>query len=192
MIKFKVDEKEYEMCSQWDEMTLSQFIDVIKINDKHSAGYIGDNEFILNTIEVLSHQPESSLIDIDMATIEKITPHLEKLQTNQIKPRKLDHINIDGVDYVFKKDMNQITMGEKISIEILTKKAETPYDTYFDVLSILLRPGTQEVDTETKKKVWKQEKFSTENLQSRKELFQKELKAVDALYLINFFLAGKK
>ena len=73
-------------------------------------------------------------------------------------------------------------MIQKIGFEKLTELIQTEW--------IALKSKSFEVDTETGKEKWVQEKFSTANLEFRKELFMKQ-PVFNLMGPVTFFLNGK-
>jgi len=87
-------------------------------------------------------------------------------------------------------DLNRMTTGEYISIKTLMGSEKTVLNGLPKLLAIILRPSEEFVDPETGEKKFKIEKFSVDNLTWRAEKF-KELKVVDVLHWISFFLTGR-
>lgn len=190
MTKFTVEGIEYQMVDKAEELLVSQFFQIEELIAQISE--LTNSQIIMSMIEVLSSQPKGSLNEIDVDTSSKLGEIVGLIDYKNIVATNKEYITIEGTDYVFKKNMDKLTMGEQISIELLQKRSLSVIDSNLNALAILLRPGKSAIDKETKKEIWIQDKFDTDNLPYRVELFRKHLKAVDALGVLRFFLSGNK
>jgi len=187
MKEFKIREKEYQMPTHWDDVTLDVYVRMAELEEKKEAFGIPEL-YLLKVLESLCSAEDGELDELTLDTVNELVSLIGYIQE---EPNwvNTNHLVIDGVDYVFPNDLNKLTMGEYISIKTLQENNTTagiiPY-----ILAIILRPGTKEVDTETGKEKWVQEKFSTANLEFRKELFMKQ-PVFNLMGPVTFFLNGK-
>jgi hypothetical protein len=185
---FTIGEKEYQMPTNWDEVTLNVYVKLAELEEKKETFGIPEL-YLLKVLECLCNVEEDG--DLDELTLDLVNDLVSSIGYIQEEPSwtNTNHLVIEGQDYVFPNDLNRLTMGEYISIKTLQEGTTTagiiPY-----ILAIILRPGTKEVDAETGKEKWVQEKFSTANLEWRKELFMKQ-PVFNLMGPVTFFLNGK-
>lgn len=97
-------------------------------------------------------------------------------------------------------DKNKLTM-EEFSSELdnldmddwnrfLVSKLKSEIDINFTILVIMIQPGYSKFDEERKEEVWIQKEFSNQNLEVRKNILKKSLKALDGIKPLSFFLSG--
>jgi hypothetical protein len=186
MKQFKIREREYEMPTDWSEVTLNIYVKLSELEERKSAFGIPEL-YLLKILEVLCNVEEGDLDELPLTTVNEL---VELVSFVQQEPtwNNVQHLEIEGVDYVFPDDLNNLTMGEYISIKTLQENNTTagiiPY-----ILAIILRPGSKIVDAETGKEKWIQEKFNTANLEWRKELLMKQ-PVFNLLGPVSFFLSG--
>lgn len=176
-----------------DELTLRQFIDYSIASEKVKSNDDSiDN--LLNTYKLIEVLTGASEEEVDELLIEEVKDLSDKLtiilnQTNfNIKPDK--HIVIDDVDYV-SIEMNELTNGEYISLNILKERYTNSSDLIPRLLAILVRPGIKTFDTEKNEDVWSVEKFNRRdinNLELRAQKFLEKGRAKDLIPVVNFFL----
>lgn len=182
MYKFEVNGKEFSMPTSWDEISLERYIELAKL-EKTREGYKIPELYLLKLFEALMGVGEGELDELDIETMTDLSSKLAFVSEVPQWPNTR-HINIEGVDYVFTPDLNKITMGEYISIKTLQDNTdEVEFIPY--LLSIILRPG-KEVNG-----VWVQDKFDTDGIDTRRELFMKQ-PVFSLIGPVNFFLSGKK
>ncbi|CAB4154142.1 hypothetical protein UFOVP630_26 [uncultured Caudovirales phage] len=188
MKEFKIRERDYQMPTNWDEVTLNVYVRLAELEEKKETFGIPEL-YLLRVLECLCNVEEEG--DLDELTLDLVNDLVGSIGYIQQEPTwtNTNHLVIEGQDYVFPNDLNALTMGEYISIKTLQEGTTTagiiPY-----ILAIILRPGTKEVDAETGKERWVQEKFSTGNLEWRKELFMKQ-PVFNLMGPVTFFLNGK-
>jgi hypothetical protein len=188
MKRFTIREKEYEMPTDWNEVTLNVYVRLAELEEKKETFGIPEL-YLLRVLECLCNVEEEG--DLDELTLDLVNDLVGSIGYIQQEPTwtNTNHLVIEEQDYVFPNDLNALTMGEYISIKTLQEGTSTsgiiPY-----ILAIILRPGTKEIDAETGKEKWVQEKFSTGNLEWRKELFMKQ-PVFNLIGPVTFFLNGK-
>jgi hypothetical protein len=185
---FKLNEKEYNMPTCWDDMTLGVYVKLAKLDETKEAFGIPEL-YLLKVIEALCSAEEG---DLDELTLDMVTELSNEVGFIQEEPKwntTSRHIVINDIDYVFPADLNKLTMGEYISIKMLQEQQTSQADLIPHLLSVILRPGKKVVDEETKKETWIQDKFSTNNLEHRKELFLTQ-PVFNLMGPVSFFLNG--
>ena len=117
MKTFLIGEKEIRVPTNWEEITLRKYFTIAKLEQSKSS-FAFEELYMMKMIEVLCDSSEEEMDDM---TLEQVTEISESLQfmSNMDDWKIYTNINIGGVDYVFPKDMNKLTMGEYISIKTL-------------------------------------------------------------------------
>jgi len=186
MKTFKVGDNEYKVPNSWEDMTLENYIDFFNFQDSNKDREI-DDLYMIEVFEILSKCDE--VLDIPINELKDLLGELLFLSdTPKLNENKT--ILIDGKLYGC-ADLNKMTTGEYISIKTLMGSEKTVLNGLPKLLSIIIRPAEEVIDSETGEKKLKIEKFSVDNLTWRAEKF-KELKVVDVLHWISFFLTGRE
>lgn len=185
MKTFKVGDNEYKVPNSWEDMTLGNYIDFFNFQDSKKDKEV-DDLYMIEVFEILSKCDE--VLDVPINELRDLLSELSFL-SELPKLNENKTIQIDGNLYGC-IDLNKMTTGEYISIKTLMGSEKTVLNGLPKLLAIILRPAEEFVDPETSEKKLKVEKFSVDNLTWRAEKF-KELKVVDVLHWISFFLTGK-
>jgi hypothetical protein len=183
MIKFKLNEKEYNLPECYDEVKLSTYIKVAQLESKRNM-YDFEELYLINLLEVMCDAEPNELNDLSLEELQTMTTKLVFLKDDKFDPEK--HIEIDGKDYAFIKSMSKMSLGEYVSIKTLCNGKDT-YEALPYILAIILRPATREVSIETEEVSWRLNKFDAENIEYRVRLFQ-DLPISKVLGAVNFFL----
>ena len=186
MKTFKVGDNEYKVPNSWEDMTLENYIDFFNFQDSNKDREI-DDLYMIEVFEILSKCDE--VLDIPINELKDLLSELTFLsEIPKLNENKT--ILIDGNLYGC-IDLNRMTTGEYISIKTLMGSEKTVLNGLPKLLAIILRPAEEFVDPETGEKKLKVEKFYVDNLTWRAERF-KELKVVDVLHWVSFFLTGRE
>ena len=189
MKEFKLNDKEYQMPTAWEDMNLKKYVELAKLEEaKESFGM--PELYLLKIIEALCDAEQGDLDDLTLDMVGELSQEVGFLQQEPVWGNSR-HIEIEGMDYVFPEDLNKLTMGEYISIKTLQEQQTSQADLIPWLLAIILRPGKKEYNEETKKEKWIQDKFNTANLEYRKELFMKQ-PVFNLMGPVSFFLSGNE
>ena len=188
MKTFSINKKEFNLATDWSELTLRQYLSLVKTKEKEST-YPIPTLFMIAVFEILCGAQSGELDDMELETLGVLTKELEFINKTP-KFSKLESINIDGVDYIFPSDLSKTKLNEVITIQSIRQKIEgvdfIPY-----LLAVLLRPGKKVYDNELQKDVWVQDRFDGKNYEYRVNLFLDKCKGVDVMSIADFFLTGK-
>jgi hypothetical protein len=187
MKDFKLNDKDYQMPTAWNDMNLKKYVELAKLEEAKDSFGIPEL-YLLKVIEVLCGAEGGDLDDLTLDMVNELANEVGFLQTEP-KWNNTRHIDIEGQDYVFPEDLNKLTMGEYISIKTLQEQQTSQADLIPWLLAIILRPGKKVYNEEMKKEVWVQDKFNTANLEFRKELFMSQ-PVFDLMGPVTFFLNG--
>jgi hypothetical protein len=187
MKEFKLNDKNYQMPTAWEDMDLKRYVELAKLEEMKDNFGIPEL-YLLKVIEALCGAEGGDLDDLTLDMVTELSNEVSFLQ-EQPNWGNSRHIEIEGQDYVFPEDLNKLTMGEYISIKTLQEQQTTQADLIPWLLAIILRPGKKEYDEEMKKEKWIQDKFNTANLEWRKELFMRQ-PVFNLMGPVTFFLNG--
>ena len=132
-VRIKKDDKikSYQVIKSWSKVTLEKWLKLIE----YSEG--GKSLEALNTISELSNIPKklvNSLSIKDVAVIMSEISKLQKQQNTQLK--KI--IKIEGVEYGFHPELDDITLGEYADLETFIKLGLENH--LPEIMAILFRP----------------------------------------------------
>lgn len=162
--------------SSWDEVSIGEFIELSKLDIK---SFENDVEYYIHMLRIFGNDNLQDIFEyVKVSDIEKINNSLTFLQQPPTKDGNMK-VELNGKTFKMIENMNEITIGEYVSIETLIEKYEANNITAIPIiLSVLLRPVGEEFDS---------------NLcESRIELFKDELSIQEVVSMSDFFLNGAK
>jgi hypothetical protein len=163
MIKFKIDEKEYNVP---DVISIGNYIKIFKIKDLFSDEY-----FAAKLISIVTDAPVEDLLQSDYQEVTYIASYIMSLVPTG-KPKFEDRFEIDGVKYGFFPKWEELTFAEFVDMDtISTKKHDELLDLLHILASIMYRP----IIEETSEHDFKIEKYDINSMKERAELFKKKL-----------------
>ncbi len=186
MVELTIKEKQYQLASEWTDVTYGQYIDVLTTYENKWP----DLDMTVKLIACLSDNPieleESLFNDLDINDLNALAKDIKWINTDfikiaeAIKPNK--EITIDDKKYVIKGDYHSLKLGEMTFVEESLKNPNLhPQEIG---LSVLLRP-LDENGNEAKFNI----DFANEVLTTLKY----KINMVDAYNYCSFFLrSGKK
>jgi hypothetical protein len=187
MKKFELNKKEFEMPTDWKDLSLRHYVNLATLEENKTQYLLGEL-YLLKVIEVMCNAEPGELDDL---TIDMVTELSKEVGFLQQEPQwtNTKHIKIGDVDYAFPLDLNKLTMGEYISIKTLQENSASQAGAIPLILAVVLRPAKLVKDEESGKESWVQDKFDANNIEYRKDLFLKQ-PVFDLMGPITFFLSG--
>jgi len=182
-------ELELNVMDNWNEIPLKTYFKMIDLTSEQNK--MDEIDFTIEMISIISDIDKQKLMDIPISELNKIEPIIRGLNPENMNKDIPTHIDIEGINYVPKKNMSNITNNEIIWIKNLEKSSKTYSDNILSKLIILLRPGYSKTN-EIGEIKWIQLPYDNDDYEKRKNIFLNYLKTNDAIPLINFFLTGKK
>lgn len=166
---------EYNFPSTWEDLTVKQYSNIVKIMKDDATHNISKT---ISVIAQLTGVARDILLDINLTEFNEIAKRLEFLDTPLPKVEPKETINCNGVEYYIKRNLEALTVGETISLEMLIEKSEGNLLTVLpEMLCLLL-------------KLEPNEPFKVEHMNRAKEFAN--LKFIDVNEVFNFFLSGEK
>lgn len=187
MKKINLNDKEFQMPTDWNELTLQHYVRLTKLEEQKAEFLFGEL-YLLKLIEVLCSAESGELDDLTIDMVSELSDSVGFLQ-KQPEWKNTRHIKIGDVDYVFPNDLNKLTMGEIISIKTLQESSPSQAEAIPYIIAVILRPGRLVKDEESGKESWVQDKFDANNIEYRKELFLQQ-PVFDLMGPVSFFLNG--
>jgi len=192
-IKLVNEEIDYQLdlnvYDGWNELNLESYFKIISlIQDKDN---LEETLFFVEMISILSNVEKEKLFDIPVSQLTQFADIISKLSPDTLPHTIPDTIVIDGITYVPKKNMSNLTTNEMIWIKNKQKESKTSIDTMIGILVILLRPGYEKTNEAGVTK-WIQTPYDNDDFETRKNIFLHKLSANDGIPLVNFFLIGNE
>jgi hypothetical protein len=169
MIKFKIDEKEYNLPQF---ISIDHYTKIYKVKDLFSDDY-----FAARLINIVSDAPVEDLLESDFQEVNYMSTYvMELLPLN--KPEFKDRFELDGVKYGFFPNWKDLSFAEFIDMDtISTKKTDELLDMLHILAAIMYRPIVEEKSEHD----FKIEKYNVQTMTERAELFKKKL---DVKYIL--------
>ena len=186
-IKKEGKTKEFKLISSWSDVTLERWL---KLIDFQSGSKTKEAE---ETIAAMSDIPKQLINQLSLKDVAVIMGKIAELQAGQDSSLK-KIIEIDGVEYGFHPNLDDITLGEYADIETFIKNGVEEH--LPEVMAILYRPIVEkenEVYTieayggDLTIRAEKMKKMSAEQVQSVLQFFfvlGKKLSEILPLYLM--------
>lgn len=168
--------KEITIPTSWADVTLDEFIKLSALDIKN---YSDSVNYYIDILEVFGNTDLDTIID--MIKVSDINDIINQMSFMNEPPRQLDikEVSIKGVKFKLTSNMNDLTVGEYVSIESLIEQGElNSFSSIPVILSVLLRP--------------EEEVFDSNKINSRIELFKKYLSIEDVLGMSVFFSTGER
>lgn len=185
----KVKEELVECKDSWSDLSLLDYSKLVSLYSEYSN--LIEEQFLVKAITILTNLKEEYLYEL---FDEDLIPFLDVIalfKLDEFKPEECREFNFNGKLYSW-KNMSKLNVGEQISIKILQKGSKTEYDSWLNLLSIMIRPATVSSD-EFDKNQYVVDKLDVdmEILEGRKT-FIKDIKAINAMFIIQSFMSGRE
>ena len=166
--------KEILIPTSWEDVTLGEYIELSKLD---ISSYKSPVEYYIHMLRIFGNDDIESIFEyIKAVDLNSIVGQMDFMKN---QPRQLANktLLIDGVNYHLTKNLNEITVGEYVSIEqmIETDKLDS-VSAIPVILSVILRP--------------KDEEFDSNLCAERIDLFKTKLSIEDVLGMSVFFSIG--
>ncbi len=175
MIKIQIDEKEFLLPSNWNEVSLDC---LMKLNNIKEKTFTSDVEQSVAVIESISDMTEDVILDLPVNDLKTISDLFNWVAILPNDVTTQDFIMIDDVKYI-PVNIQSISSGEFISLEVF-QKGDVNNSLHL-IAAILIRP---EVDGKIEKL---KDMF---DIQKRAELFKEKLMVGDYWPLVQSFFYG--
>jgi hypothetical protein len=192
-MRFKFEEAEYNMTTNWSDMTMRQFIDLNKIQEKQKVLAMSDDILTQQLVEVLAKVDIGAFDEMSYGQLCELAPPLVELMNslnslNAVNITPPLYFEVGGINYSYKQNAFDYNVGEVSDIKTMITNKKNDWDYLADIASVMIRPATKEV-TEGGTEYWKLIKRNPLDFESNKRVIL-SMKLVDVIPVINFFLNG--
>lgn len=162
-----------EVPTEWSDVTLGEFLTLSKLD---LDSFTDPIDYYVKVLRVFGNDVTNIAEYIKMSDANNIA-QLLSFMNEQPKGSNVKEVTIDKVKYYLPINMNELTLGEVVSIETLIERDKlTSIDAIDAVLSVILRP--------------KDEEFDANKIESRRRLFKCKLNIEEVLGMSVFFSIG--
>ena len=183
MVIVKIGEREYSLPESWSEVNLSKFQRILEKNDL-IAEYKSQILFGLEIFSILIDCDVEDLKSLTKTSFEKLSEETKWLYSDVVGSEKDEFVIGDEVFRPL-KDLNKLTMGDNISLEMMIKES-TQASLIINILPILLRK-VKKIKVESGEWIEELEPFNAELYYERKKLFMEHIYITDVINFKDFF-----
>jgi len=166
-------EIELSIPTEWADVTLGEFIVLTKLDITEFTNPI---DYYIKVLRVFGNNIDNIAEYIKVTDANNIAQLLSFMSITP-KGNNIKEITIDNIKYVLPENMNDLSIGEVVSIETLIEKDNLNSVEAIDaILSVILRPVN--------------EVFDSNKIEARRRLFKAKLNIADVLGMSVFFSIG--
>lgn len=163
MIEFEIDGKEYEIK---EYLSIGDYQKIFKVKDLFEDEY-----FKAKVVNLLTDCPMDILLQADNHKVDFLATSIFAMVPKQ--PVKLiDRFKLDGIEYGYLPSYKKISFAEFVDLDtLLTKKTNEVMDYLHIITAIMYRP----IIKQKAKGVYEIEKYDSNTLEERANLFKEKL-----------------
>lgn len=135
MINIELEDKIYKFPSDWGELTIGMFQEILKVKEDN------DIEDAFKIVSILSGIAENDLDKLPYPEFLKLVD-VSKFVFNESKSPISFELDIDNVTYKLIDDITKISVSEYIDLDRLLQEKEKTFENLHIILAILYRPKT--------------------------------------------------
>ena len=169
----KENEIEIVIPTVWSDVSLGEFVELSKLDINSFTSPI---EYYIEVLKVFGNDLTNIVDFIKFGDVTNIITQMSFLGT-QPQQRDIKEVKIKKVNYKLIENMNELSVGEYVSIETLIEQGNLNSITAIPaILSVILRPEGED--------------FDANKCNARMELFKSELSIEEVLKMSVFFSTG--
>lgn len=200
MTTITIEEAKEKLPKSINDIPFGLYLEFTRIQqqmDQSDLASLENQLLFYRIIELFLGIEEGGIDDFTLTEVGELSDILLKILGENIEVSQSDHFTIGDITYATRKitDMNDLTTGEYVSIQLLKDKYKNDSVEFLAYLvAVLVRPATLVKDEETGEERWVQEKFGQKdinNLEYRVNLFKEKAYAKD-LYPVCLFFSNMK
>jgi hypothetical protein len=188
MITLKINNKEYGLPEGWSEVNLDKF-EKIMVKNSQIKEYKSQILFGLEVLSILIDCEVDDLKNLTRASFETLSNEISWINEAPVGIEK-DNFIIEGEMWRPIKDLNKLTMGDNISIELMIGESNET-NILNNILPILMRK-VRGVKGEGGITYEELEPFDSMNYVKTRGLLSKSVMITDVINFKDFFLSGEK
>jgi len=183
MITIELEGKEYKMPESWDEVNVGLFEEITKMATLLPE-YKSEVQYTIDMFSVLTGAPIDSLSRMTRKGFEDLAKATEWVN-EEVKSSEKEIWEFDGVEYMPVKNLDSLTMGDSVSLELMIKESNEA-TILANILPILVRRVKKlKGDGDDIKKI--PGDFDADSYNEVKELFKRKMMVTDVIKLKSFF-----
>lgn len=184
MIKLKLNDKQIDIPSEWEELKLYEWQAISKIDVSNEEESLRNYFLILSIIQIFLNRDkiDFDLMELTIPDIIQVGKNIKYLNDMPISILK-NIIKIDKKEYGLEENIFKMSAGAYFDADRLSKG-----DDILDKLHILMATFYRPIKKKRKSK-FEIEKYDTSTLQKRADLFKYNVNALEAASFINFICA---
>jgi len=166
--------KEILIPTAWEDVTLNEFIELSRLDINSFNSHI---DYYISMLGIFGNDDLNNILEFVKLT--DVADIINQMAFMNTPPRNLDNkeVTIKGEVFRLIENMNELTVGEYISIETLIEQGKLDSISSIPaILSVILKPIG--------------EQFDSNLVNARMELFKNELSIEDVLGMSVFFSIG--
>lgn len=183
MIIIEINDKEYNLPQSWNEVNIETFEKVMKHSSVLST-YKSEVLYTLEMFSILSGAPVDELKQMNRESFDKIGSLCE-WANEEIQPTHKDRWIIEGEEYKAVNNMNSLTMGDTVSLELMINESDEA-NLLGNILPMLIRRVKKITKSNGDIKETLCE-FDADGYSELRDLFRKNLFVGDVFQLKSFF-----
>jgi hypothetical protein len=189
MKTLEVKGKEFRIIDSWNDITVEKYIEIAILHSKIED--MVEEQFLVDFIKIISDLTDDFINNLYEEDLLFFIELMNIFNISKLEPIKTNHFIFNDKLYSY-NDVGKLTLGEKISLKLLEKNNKSEHETWYNILSILIRPANKKIN-EFNEEVFEVEPFigDIEIITKRKELVKK-IPAVNALHIIQSFTIGRE
>tara|TARA_R110000868_G_scaffold140533_3_gene356185 strand:- start:1352 stop:1996 length:645 start_codon:yes stop_codon:yes gene_type:complete len=184
IVKLKIDDKatEFKLPTSWDEVSVGQYCKLMLAIDKEGTTEI---ELMIKSLEALVGIDGGLLTKVPIKMLKEAYKQLGELTSNNPNNELSRVIEIDGIEYGFIPDFDELSLGEFVDLDNYLQDGFNNLDKVFAVLyrPVVKRDGIK----------YTIESYDLKDIIKRRKLFSERM-SIDTVYaaLVFFCNIGRK
>jgi len=178
----EIGEKEYMMPESWGDVSVAKFEKLAKHNSLLNT-YKSETLFTLEMFSLILDAPLDDIKRLDRESFTILASELSWLNSDMDWTGKKEY-EIDGENYVCLDNLNKLSMGDSISLELMVGQS-SPENILSNILPVLIRK-VKKVN-KNGKEIMKLEDFDAERFEEIKSLYSEKLMVADVIRVKDFF-----
>jgi len=139
MVKIKFGEELHELPTSWNEVKIYHFQQIKKLD----YAELGKLKYIIKLVQVFTGLPEEAIINAPATALTKIYEVISFIYKEAL-PTEMTNKFLIGDDVYTLKEFNDLTTGERISLEVLLENEID--DVFPELMTILFRKNDDPFD----------------------------------------------
>jgi len=160
----------YHVPQKWDEVSVKQYQQLMSITENKE---LSELEVKIRSISILTKCPLSYLSKISIKQIDRVNDTLAALTADMPNKELRNVIEIDGIEYGFVPNMNELTFGEFADMDTWIQNG---YANLIDILTVLYRPVIKRSGNR-----YRIEEYTIDDREDRAKIFEDSL-SIDTVY----------